>query len=103
MFRSMSVAGLPGALLAVYLPAFADTEPAALDLSDRGPGSTAHVAAPASPEAELDVTYVYTLSGSLDAASYDEAIAAVTLQGTTNQDAPRLYVMTETWVRPQRW
>ena len=84
-------------------PAFGDDHPGRIDLSDRGPGSTAYVAAPPSPEAELDVTYVYTISGAIDTPSYDEAIAAASLQGIINRDAPRLYLMSHNWVRPQMW
>ena len=96
MLQPMCLFALLNALSAVH-------QSAPLNLGDRGPGSPAYVGVPANPQSELGPVYVYTIFGSPNAAGYDEALAAVSLQGLLNRDAPRLYVMTKSWARPQMW
>ncbi len=103
MLRPMSLFTLSSALLVIHHLTFADGERTTAHLGDRGPGSTAYVAVPARPPADLSPVYVYTISGSANAAGYDEALAAVSLQGIINRNGPRLYLMTESWMRPQLW
>jgi hypothetical protein len=50
-----------------------------------------------------NILYTYTLTQNGTAASYDEAMAAATLQGVINRDAPELYVLSDTNSRPRYW
>ena len=45
----------------------------------------------------------YTLSHDGSRQSYDEAMAAATLQGLINRDAPRLYLLSRKDDRPRAW
>ena len=105
MLRPFCLLTLLNAILAIPHPALAAADPLPLNLGDRGPSSPAYSAPPAIslPSSATAPVYVYTISGSQNAAGYDEALAAVSLQGLINRDGPRLYVMTKSWARPQMW
>ena len=103
MPRPMLLLALTNALFAVAHLAFAERQPLAVSLGDRGPGAPTYTGVPVSPGAATAPVYVYTISGATNAAGYDEALAAVSLQGLINRDGPRLYVMTKSWARPQMW
>jgi len=54
-------------------------------------------------KAPKDVMYVFTLSPSGTARTYDEAVAVACVQGIINRDAPQVYVLSSSNARPQHW
>ncbi|MDG3003167.1 GxGYxYP domain-containing protein [Paludisphaera mucosa] len=53
--------------------------------------------------AEGPAIITHTLAARGDAASYDEAMAAATLQGIINRDSPRVYIRSNANKRPDYW
>ena len=103
MVRPRLSFALLGATAMFLSIAVAEGEPGAVCLGDRGPQSRAYVGVSVNPADASAPVYVYTISGASNAAGYDEALAAVSLQGIINRDGPRLYLMTKSWARPQMW
>ena len=61
------------------------------------------LATPAVARAETPPIVTHRLAARGDAASYDEAMAAATLQGIINRDSPRLYMLSNAQSRPAYW
>ncbi len=55
------------------------------------------------PSANSKPLYLYTLAQDGTPASYDEAMAAASLQGIINRESPELYLLSRKNARPQFW
>ena len=90
MPRPMLLLALTNALFAVAHLAFAERQPLAVSLGDRGPGAPTYTGVPVSPGAATAPVYVYTISGATNAAGYDEALAAFDTVKSLDPNYPNL-------------